>query len=107
MPRNYTIKECEWCNSLFSASRCDARYCSSSCRSHHHRHTKLLDSNVQSTLFSILDMAVAEYANALNQLSPEEIMSTAQAILTETPEQRSNRKQSMLYKLLNKDSQNA
>lgn len=107
MPRNYTMKQCEWCSSLYSASRCDARYCSSSCRNHHHRHTKLLDSNVQSTLFSILDMAVAEYANALNQLSPEEIMNTAQAILTETPEQRSNRKQSMLYKLLNKDSQNA
>lgn len=106
MPRNYTTKQCEWCSSLYSASRCDARYCSSSCRNHHNRYIKLLDYKTQNTLFNLVDMAVAEYANALNQLTPEQIMSAAQAILSEAPEERANRKQSMLYKLLNKESQN-
>ncbi|WP_413791217.1 MULTISPECIES: hypothetical protein [unclassified Pseudomonas] len=106
MPRHYTTKCCDWCGSLYSASRCDARYCSSSCRNKHNRYIKLLKADVQNTLFNVLDMTVASYANALKQLTADEIMKAAQGIMSETPEQREARTKSHLFALV-KGKENA
>jgi hypothetical protein len=46
------------------------------------------------------------YKQQISKLSDSEILGAVAALILETPEYGKNRKQSMLYKLLNKESQN-
>lgn len=96
-----TTKGCSWCGELYIAQRSTSRFCSSSCRSHSHRYNPVQETTkATESIFSALTSA---YATAIRQLSDEDILKAAAKLLTETSEQRNERKCSILHSLLYKE----
>lgn len=99
----HTTKVCGWCGELYPAQRSTSRFCSSSCRSHSYRHNQDPDKEIEQAKTSIFEF----YKQQISQLSDSEILGAVAALVLETPEDSKNKKQSMLYNLLNKESQYA
>ncbi|SCW76316.1 hypothetical protein [Pseudomonas sp. NFACC05-1] len=95
-----TYRKCECCGAQFIAARSDHRFCKANCRLINHR-AKKSTPEVEQAKASLFDF----YKQQISQLSKQEILGAVAELFAETPEDRRNRKQSMLYKLLNKESQ--
>jgi hypothetical protein len=93
-------KECAECGQLFLSSRSNHRFCKDHCRIRAHRSKNREVPEVKKAKLSIFDF----YKQQIAQLSDNEILRAVAMLLQETPEARKNRKQSMLYTLLNKDA---
>lgn len=87
-----TGRACEHCTNPFLAVRSSHRFCSTNCRVANHRAGKKEEQEVKVT--------VAEYiTDAISQLSQTEILGALGVLWTETPEERKERKESLLYTL--------
>ncbi|MEE4921716.1 hypothetical protein V2K54_04620 [Pseudomonas alliivorans] len=96
-----TYRKCECCGAQFIAARSDHRFCKANCRLINHR-VKKSAPEVEQAKTSIFDF----YKQQISKLTDSEILGAVAELLSETPEDSKNRKQSMLYKLLGKESQN-
>jgi len=94
-------KICADCGAVFLANRTTHRFCHVNCRIRANRKLHKQTPEVEQAKTSIFEF----YKQQISQLSDQEILRAVATLLTESPEDRSNRKQSMLYKLLNKESQ--
>jgi hypothetical protein len=95
-------KGCAECGQPFLSNRSNHRFCKDHCRIRAHRAKHKEMPEVVQAKTSIFEL----YKKQISQLSDQEILGAAYKLLTETPEDYQNRKQSLLYTLLNKDSQN-
>lgn len=98
----HTNKVCGWCGEPYLAQRSTSRFCSSSCRSHAHRYKQDPDKEVDQVKTSIFEF----YKQQIAKLTPEQIFSAVATLSKETKEERNNRTQSLLFTMLNKESQN-
>ena len=96
-----TTKECAECGQSFLSNRSNHRFCKDHCRVRAHRAKHKEMPEVKQAKTSIFEL----YKQEISKLSDQEILGAVAALLTETSEQLSNRKQSMLYQLLNKETQ--
>lgn len=97
-----TTKGCAECGQSFLSNRSNHRFCKDHCRIRAHRAKHKEMPEVKQAKTSIFEF----YKQQISKLSDSEILGAVAALILETPEDGKNRKQSMLYKLLNKESQN-
>ncbi len=64
----YHQKECEYCNEEFEANRYDARFCSSKCRTAHHRREKRREQAAQSMAVAWDSYTRNAYAEITNEV---------------------------------------
>lgn len=92
MTRTIVGRACEHCTNPFLAVRSSHRFCSGYCRLLNHRAKNKVKEEAKVTF--------AEYIiDAISQLSQAEIVGALGVLWTETPEERKQRKESLLYTL--------
>ncbi|WJM55325.1 hypothetical protein QUC26_09305 [Pseudomonas asiatica] len=88
-----TGRACEHCNKPFLAVRSSHRFCCNLCRQQSHRAKHKVREEAKTTF--------AEYiTDAISQLSQSEIVGALGVLWNETPEERKERKESLLLTLM-------
>ncbi|MEE4224812.1 hypothetical protein [Pseudomonas viridiflava] len=96
-----TKKECAECGQSFLSNRSNHRFCKDHCRIRAHRAKHKEMPEVKQAKTSIFEF----YKQQISKLSDSEILGAVAKLLLETSEDNQSRKQSLLYKLLNKEAQ--
>ncbi|ABA75227.1 hypothetical protein K7459_12835 [Pseudomonas fluorescens] len=95
-------KGCAECGQSFLSNRSNHRFCTDLCRVRAHRAKHKVMPEVKNAKTSIFKL----YKQKISELSDQEILGAVAELFAEAPEDRKNRKQSMLYKLINKEAEN-